>query len=194
VNRNIPGFGTILLATNAGKTWYNALQLKVDRSYRPGPAGGIGWGAGLAYTYAKRETQGFNDDFSFPNPVDYPRQVRNDERHRVIANWIMDFPFAYGIQFSGLLTLGSGLRYDLGDRFGGTGNPFRPGGFDAPMYKNLDLRLRKDFPAIRGARLGVTADVFNVFNWSSYSYNNNATVAGPVNDPRRFQLGAELGF
>ena len=194
VNRNIPGFGTILLATNAGKTWYNALQVKMDRSYRPGAAGGIGWGAGLAYTYAKRETQGFNDDFSFPNPVDYPRQARNDERHHLVANWLMDMPFAYGIQFAGLLTLGSGLKYDLGDRFGGPSNAFRPGALQPPMYKNLDLRLRKDFPATRGTSLAVSADLFNAFNWWSYSYNNDGTISGPVNDPRRFQVGVELGF
>ncbi len=194
VTRNIPGFGTILLATNAGKTWYDALQLKVDRPFRPGVAGGIGWGAGLAYTYAERETQGFNDDFSFPNPVDYPRQVRNDERHRAIAHWIMDLPFAYGIQFSGLLTVGSGRRFDRGDRFGGPGNPFVPGGIETPTFKNVDLRVRKDFPAGGGRRLAVTADLFNAFNWWSYNYNNNGTISGPANDPRRFQLGAELGF
>src|SRR6185312_11004884 len=192
--RNVPGTAVVLLATNAGKTWYNALQVKVDRMFRPGRDGGIGWGAGIAYTYAQRETEGFNDDFSFPNPVDYPKQVRNDERHRMVTNWIMDFPQLLGIQFSGLLTLGSGLRYDSGDRFGGPGNPFVPGGIDPPMYKNLDVRLRKDFPTGRGTRLGVTAEVFNVFNWWSYSYNNDGTISGPVNDPRRFQLGAELGF
>jgi outer membrane receptor protein involved in Fe transport len=192
--RNVPGTAVVLLATNEGKTWYNALQVKVDRTFRPGRDGGIGWGAGLAYTYARRETSGFNDDFSFPNPVDYPKQVRNDERHRMVTNWIMDFPQLLGIQFSGLLTLGSGLRYDSGDRFGGPGNPFVPGGIDPPMYKNLDVRLRKDFPTARGTRLGVTAEAFNVFNWWSYSYNNNGTISGPVNDPRRFQLGADLGF
>jgi hypothetical protein len=192
--RNVPGTAVVLMATNAGKTWYNAVQVKVDRFYRPGRDRAIGWGAGLAYTYAKRETEGFNDDFSFPNPADYPKQVRNDERHRMVANWIMDIPPAFGIQFSGLLTLGSGLRYDSGDRFGGPGNPFEPGGIDPPMYKNLDIRLRKDFPTGRGTRLGVTAEAFNVFNWWSYSYNNNGTISGPVNDPRRFQIGAELGF
>ena len=192
--RNVPGYAVILLATNAGKTSYNALQVKVDRVFRPGRDGGLGWGAGLAYTYAQRETEGFNDDFSFPNPVDYPKQVRNDERHRMVANWMMDIPQVFDIQFSGLLTLGSGLRYDLGDRFGGPANPFQAGGFDPPMYKNLDLRLRKDFPVTRGTRLGVTADLFNAFNWWSYSYNNNGTISGPINDPRRFQLGAEVGF
>ena len=74
------------------------------------------------------------------------------------------------------------------------GNPFRPGGFDAPMYKNIDLRLRKDFPAGRGMRVAVTADLFNAFNWSSYSYNNNGTIGGIVIDPRRFQVGAEYAF
>ena len=106
----------------------------------------------------------------------------------------MDMPFAYGIQFAGLLTLGSGLKYDLGDRFGGPANAFRPGGFQPPMYKNLDVRLRKDFPATQGTSLAVSADLFNAFNWWSYSYNNNGTISGPVNDPRRFQLGVELGF
>jgi hypothetical protein len=192
--RNVPGFGTILLATNAGKSWYNALQVKVDRPYRPGAVGAIGWGAGFALTIAKRETEGFNDDFSFPNPIDYPRQVRNDERKRLVANWILDLPFAGGAQFSGLVTLSSGLRYDLGDRFGGPANPFLPGGFDAPMYKNIDLRLRKDFPAGAGMRVSITADLFNAFNWWSYGYNNNGTISGPNNDPRRFQIGAEYTF
>ena len=150
VVNNIPGFSTILLADNAGKTWYDALQAKIERPYRLARERGIGWGAGLAYTYAERETQGFNDDFSFPNPADYLRQVRNDERHRLVANWVVDLPFAYGFQFSGLATIGSGVKQDVGDRFGGPGNPFEPGGFDTPTFKNLDVRLRKDFPAFGG--------------------------------------------
>jgi len=194
VNRRVPGFGTILIATNAGKTWYNALQVKIDRPYRPAAAGALSWGAGIAYTFAKRETQGFNDDFSFPNPVDYPRQVRNDERHRIVANWILDLPFAYGLQFGGLITVGSGVNVDLGDRFGGPGNPFIPGGFNTPTYKNVDLRLRKEFPGLGNTRLAVTADLFNAFNWWSYNYNNTGGVTTTANDPRRFQIGTEVNF
>ena len=202
VIHSVPGFSTILLATNSGKTWYNALQVRVDRPYRPSATGRVGWGAGLAYTLAKRETQGYNDDFGFPNPVDYPRQPRNDERHHLVANWIMDLPFAYGIQFGGLVTLGSGVKQDVGDRFGGTTNPLKPGGFEAPMFKNIDLRLRKAFPSFGRNTVALTADLFNVFNWQNLGCFNtgnptdlNFGHAGCViSDPRRFQIGAEYSF
>jgi hypothetical protein len=62
------------------------------------------------------------------------------------------------------------------------------------MYKIVDLRLRKDFPAGNGMRVGVTADLFNAFNWSSYSYSNSGGIGGIALDPRRFQIGAEYTF
>jgi hypothetical protein len=192
IRHRIPGFGTILLATNAGKTWYDALQVKVDRPYRPG--GRISWGGGLAYTMAKRQTQGFNDDFSFLNGSDYPKQVRNDERNRVVANWVVDLPFAGGVQFGGLVTVGSGVNVDLGERIGNPALPYRPGAFNAPTTKNVDLRLRKAFPGLRGAEVAVTADLFNAFNWWSYNYNNSGAVTGAANDARRFQIGTDLTF
>jgi outer membrane receptor protein involved in Fe transport len=200
VVNSIPGFATILLGTNAGKTQYDALQVKVDRPYRK--TGSVGWSAGLAYTFAKRQTEGYNDDFSFPNPADYPKQVRNDERHHVVANWIVDLPFAYGVQFGGLATVGSGVKQDVGDRFGGTTNPLKPGGFDTPMFKNLDLRLRKDFPANRGSTVAVTLDLFNVFNWQNLGCYNTGNPTDPnfgqagcvISDPRRLQLGTEYNF
>jgi hypothetical protein len=202
IRHNVPGFSTILVGTNNGKTWYNALQVKVDRPYRPGS--GFSWGGGLAYTLAQRETQGFNDDFSFLNARAYPRQVRNDERHRVVAHWIMDLPFAYGVEFGGLLTLGSGVPQDIGDRYAPAGAPneFAPGGFDTPMFKNLDLRLRKDFPGPQSGRISVALDVFNVFNWQnlggwvtgSRSDTDFGKARSVISDPRRAQLGVEYFF
>ena len=210
VNHAIPGFGTILLATNAGKTWYDALQVKVDRPYHPAAEGHWSWGAGLAYAYGKRQTQGFNDNFSFANAVDYPKQVRNDERHHLVANWILDLPYARGIQFSGLLTLGSGVKLDVGDRFNNELDPtqrlFVPGGFQTPMFKNLDLRLRKDFATTGRQTVAVNVDLFNAFNWQNLGcyYNlSSPTPAGDAtfskaacttSDPRRLQLGAEYTF
>ena len=202
IRHNVPGFGTVLVGDNTGKTWYNALQLKVDRPYRPG--GTIGWGAGLAYTLAQRETEGFNDDFSFLNARAYPRQVRNDERHRMVAHWVTDFPFAYGVEFSGVLTLGSGVPQDIGDRYApdSASNAFAPGGFNTPMFKNLDLRLRKDFPGPQAGRLSVALDVFNVFNWQNLggwitgnrADANFGKATSVISDPRRIQLGVEYFF
>ncbi|HEX2202770.1 MAG TPA: TonB-dependent receptor [Longimicrobium sp.] len=209
-NRDIPGWGTILFGDDAGKTWYDALQVKVDRPYARSAGRSWGWGAGLAVTVAERETQGFNDLFSFAQAVDYPRQVRNDEPLRIVGNWVVDLPFAGGLQFSGLLNLGSGTRQDVGGR-ADSHNPntvFEPGGFepgtepflvDAFAYRMLDVRFRKDFVSFRGSRIGVAADVFNVFNFDNLGCFNtfnredaNFGRAGcTVSDPRRLQIGVE---
>ncbi|HEX8244278.1 MAG TPA: TonB-dependent receptor [Longimicrobium sp.] len=210
-SRQIPGWGTILLADDQGKTWYDALQVQLDRPYR-GTPGRSGWGAGLAVTVAKRQTQGFNDLFSFPNPVDYPKQRRNDEPLRIVGNWVVDLPFAWGIQFSGLLNLGAGTRQDVGGRFdcNNTQTCFEAGGFQPPKfsfiiphafaYRNLDLRVRKDFVNLRGSRVGVTADLFNAFNFTNYGCFNVFNRTDPnfgnagctITDPRRLQLGVEF--
>jgi carboxypeptidase family protein/TonB-dependent receptor-like protein len=201
VTRTIPGFGTTLFADNGGKTWYDAINLKLERSLTPG-AGEVSWGAGVAYTYAQRQTQGFNDDFSFPNPVDYPRQVRNDERHHLTANWVVQSRGLGGLQFGGLLTAGSGQRYDVGDRFGGVGNPLAPGGYNAPAYSIVDLRVRKEFGFQRGL-LGLSVDVFNVFNqarvcgvnglWSRTA-SSDFGVPNCLSDPQRLQVGLDVTF
>lgn len=210
----------MLFLDNKGKTWYDALAMKADRPYaqlRPG----FGWGAGVAYTFAKRETAGYNDNFSFPNPIDYPRAPRNDERHRIVSNFVVDVPYAFGIQASGLITLGSGIRYDRGDRFACindssgqcTIRAFYPGagiptqhsflGLGHWAYRNIDLHLRKDFLQLGGNRVGVTFDAFNVFNWQNLGGYQNAFVpsdpnfgraTNTISDPRRFQLGAEYDF
>ena len=219
---NIPGFSTILLADDAGKTWYDALQVKLDRNYRRSSEN-FGWGFGLAYTFAYRQTEGFNDLFSFPNPADYPKQARNDERHRVVMNGIVDLPYLWGIQLSSLITLGSGQLYDIGDRFGcydHDNNPatpcvriFLPGEGQPPKgdfiipnafgYRMVDVRFRKDFVRIGGNRAGVTVDVFNIFNFQNLGSFNNVPLERDPNfgvatqviaDPRRLQLGLEYDF
>jgi len=208
----VPGFSNILMATTDGRMWYDALQLKIDRPYRRSSER-FGWGAGLAYTYAKRQTQGFNDDFSFPNTSFYPKQPRGDERSHIVANWVVDLPYLAGIQFGGLITLGSGTKLDVGDFFASPGNPPPVlGGFTPPKYgfiiphafafRNVDLRFRKDFPNFSGTTLAVTLDVFNVFNFQNLggfnTFNpadvNFGKASNTISDPRRLQIGAEYKF
>jgi len=208
----IPGFSNVLMATTNGKAWYDALQVRVDRPYRRS-SDRFGWGAGLAIAYAKRQTQGFNDDFSYPNTTFYPKQPRNDERSHVVANWVLDVPYAFGIQFSGLITLGSGLKYDVGDFFHSPNNPPPSlGGFSPPKYnfiipnawafRNVDIRFRKDFPRFSGTALALTVDVFNVFNFQNFggfnTYNptdkNFGKASTTISDPRRLQIGGEYSF
>ena len=208
------GFSNFIYSTNDKKTWYDAVTLQVDRSYRRAE-NAIGWGFGLAYTYANRSVagaDGLGDDFAFPNALSIPKHPTNDEKHRVVTNFITDVPYLWGIQFSGLLTLGGKYTQDIGcpRRFcgeGTTGDQWERGGFEVPgtfPYRNLDLRLRKDFPrfGLGNTAFGITLDVFNALNRDNLGCyatgNRNADDFGKatcvVADARRYQLGAELDF
>ncbi len=202
------GFSNIIFSTNSAKTWYDALQVEVTRPYKR--TGNWGWGAGVSYTSGSRSLQGSNavgDVFStFPRSTAYPKHPANDEKSRLVANWTMDVPYAAGVQFGGLITLGTGPRYNVGGIFPLTS--YTPGGFTPPQYafifpggwayREVDFRLRKDFPNISGTTLSVTMDVFNVFNFNNFSYpdNNggNPQPNGLLSDPRKTQVGVEYHF
>ncbi len=203
------GFSNILYTTNTAKTWYDALQVEVNRPYKR--IGNWGWGAGLSFTSGARSLSGSNavgDVFStFPASSAYPKHPANDEKSRIVANWTMDIPFAAGVQFSGIITAGTGLRYNVGGNFPSTS--YVPGGFTPQQYpfifpggwayRDVDLRLRKDFPNISGTTLGVTLAVFNVFNFNNFSYPGNVFSPNPapvglLSDPRRTELGVEYHF
>ncbi|HEX2718492.1 MAG TPA: carboxypeptidase regulatory-like domain-containing protein [Gemmatimonadaceae bacterium] len=209
------GFSNFIYSTNDKETWYKALQLQIDRPYTRRDSRSIGWGSGLAFTYATREVKGadgLGDEFDFPNSRSIPRHPANDEKYRLVANFVTDMPWFWGIQTSGLLTLGGKYRQDIGcpARFcgiGTTGNQYQRGGFEVPgvfPYRTLDLRLRKDFPTFGAynVRYGVTLDVFNAFNrtnWSNYNTGNRTDrdFGAPrdmASDARRYQLGAEVNF
>lgn len=221
-NISAHGFQNFIYSTEQGKTWYDAVSLQIDRPYRRSSES-FGWGWGLTYTYAKRSIAGVDNlgditssfPGAFPNTYGIPKHSDNggnDERHHVVGNWVLDMPYLWGVQFSGLLTLGSGANLDIGcpSRFCGP-STYINGGFtpkhysfiipNAWAYRRMDLRLRKDFPPISGNRLGVTLDLFNAFNFQNYGcydtgFNspNQGKAFCVVSDPRRAQLGAEFSF
>jgi outer membrane receptor protein involved in Fe transport len=219
---NQHGFNNIIYSTEDGKTWYDAVSLQLDRPYRRSSAQ-FGWGGGFLYTYAKRSVAGIDNlgditssfPGAFPNALSIPKHDDNggdDERHHVVANWIMDVPYLFGVQFGGLITLGSGGRLDLGcpPRFCGP-STYLNGGFTpnhynfiiphAWAYRRVDLKFRKDFPPFGGTQLGVTLDLFNIFNASNFGCYDTGfgskTLGKPgcvISDPRRAQIGAEYSF
>ena len=211
------GFSNFIYSTNEGKTWYDALELQVERPYMRAANRSIGWGYGLAYTYAQRSVQGMDnlgDLFEFPNAAGIPKHpstagnnaLSGDEKHRIVTNGIVDIPYAWGIQLSGVLTLGGKYRQDIGcpGRFCGAG--YQRGGFTVPgtfPYQNLNVRVRKDFLNFgRAKAFGVTADVFNALNHNNLGCYDTGDPKGKtfghanclVTDARRLQLGAQYDF
>lgn len=212
------GFSNFIYASSEGKTWYDALELQIDRPYRRESMQSIGWGAGLAYTYANRSLQGMDvlgDMFStFPRaaaipkhaPAAQPNALSGDEKHRLVVNGITDLPYLWGIQLSGIGTFGGKYIQDIGGagRFNSGG--FVRGGFTVPglfPYQNVNLRLRKDFYNVGPSKaVGLTVDLFNAFNRTNLGCYDTGDPKGAtfgnancvVTDARRVQFGAQYDF
>jgi hypothetical protein len=229
----VPAYRNVLVGRNDVRTWYDAIFFTLDRPYRP--LSRWNWGAGLAWTYTINQEAEGGDLFSFPNVRNQPRRPLNDwEKHRFVINALTDVPYAWGIQFSTLITLGTGRRFNRNDVIVET-DPANPGNFivrsivdrgaanpekrdflipNAFAFRNVDIRFRKDFPAVGGNRIGVTLDVFNVFNFNNFGCFNEAfgivqdvsgtptRVENPdfgrpgciIADPRRAQIGLSYDF
>ena len=207
------GIASVIYSSNDVKTWYDAVSLQLDKAYSRPDLNAFGWGAGITYTFATRYLQGednLGDTFAFPQATTIKKHAApNNEKHRIVANWITDMPWVFGIQWSGLVTLGGKYTLDAGcQRFCPV---FRRGGFTVPgtfPYQNVDMRFRKDLPTFgrSPAQIGLTLDVFNVLNHVNLTgYNtglqangqpdpNFGKASGVATDARRYQLGAEINF
>jgi len=205
----VPGFGNVIISDPEGKRyWYDGIFLTFDRPYTNG------WGAHIAYTHADAKQTG-NDLFSldFPSASQYPKHaVPGSERDRIVATGIWGLP--WDARFSTILSFGSGgaanlldfsKGFGLQDRinsraYAGTLYPPKTWGF---ADRSVDFRLQKDFP-IGGMSIGLTAEVFNAFNWANYGCltnflppEGNPDLGKPncvVNLGRREQVGVKLNF
>ena len=241
-NATAPRYSNVFVSSDDARNWYDALFLTIEKRYTEATK----WGAQIAYTLGKAEEEANPGDvFSALNTLTIDSFERypsaSDERHHVTANWIVGLPWAF--KFSGIIDLGTPLPYNATLGFGpGTNNCthgnqdclggndwpegegrnwYRPDGdvflgMDWWQYRNVDLRLEKTFPTVRGQRIGVVAEMFNVFNFRNYSafelnYGNYTTTGSTQNPafgtprqvitdltrggaPQRFQLGLTYGF
>jgi hypothetical protein len=217
-------YSTVFAADDRVRTWYDALQLQLDRPLR----GDTRWGGGLAYTLSRSEEQGLSTDIfwgfddRYPTVADRPRlRAPGDQRHSVVANAVMRLPAA--LRLSTIVSLGSGIAINATDASGGFGPyqqrtyifvpPTRPflGIGHVFAYQNLDLRLEKGVTVARGQQASVVFDLFNAFNtanWACYE-TTIIPVADQATDPnfkqrfgqpqcaglgRRLQLGLRYDF
>ncbi len=219
-----PSYAQLFVTDDRVKTWYDALQLQVER-----PLGEeTRWGGSIAYTLGRSEEQGQSTDLfwgfdeRYPTVGDRPRlRAPGDQRHNVVANAIVRLP--WDTRFSTIASFGSGIVVNATDASAGweltrqRTYTFQPParsflGIGRVFSTNtVDLRLDKGVSLARGQRLGVIADVFNAFNTPNYGcYGDNATIV-PTADQnaewrarygtpncaglgRRLQLGVRYGF
>ena len=220
-----PRFGNVLLSSNDPKTWYDAYIFQLEKPYRLAEERAFNWGGGITYTLADAEQIG-GDLFSLDRVTvkDYPRTgTDRNQKHTIVGNFIMNLPWVFGTQFSGIINLGSGDKFFVTDCTNeATANRCEPlrgtGEIDDEWkssflglgkwaYNVTDLRLAKFFPPVGGTRIGLTADLFNAFNVVNYggfegfiprAGNPPNTRFGIPNglatDGRRFQLGVQVDW
>ena len=200
-------FRGLLLSTDEGRSWYDALDFTFEKAMSRGDK----WGGTLSYTFAEGKRKGadfFTLDYPGVDPTDWPRVRSNVEKHRVNASAIVALPLEF--QFSTLAQWGSGVPFNLIDEGRGWG-PARAvphwASEDPPDFKQVDVRLQKSFSMPTVQRVGLIVEVINLFNTANfdeyeqtYRYDNgqlNSAFGRPHwwrgQVGRRLQLGLTVG-
>lgn len=211
-----PNYATLFIADDRVKTFYDAMELQIQRPLRADTR----WGGGLAYTLAISKEQGQSTDIfwgfddRYPTVADRPiLRAPGDQRHTVVLNGIARAP--YGILVSTIMNFGSGIAQNATNATAGFGvdqqftyvysPPTRPflGLGHVFTTQNVDLRLEKDITLGTGQTIGLLADVFNAFNTANFScFNNFIGPGGPDQNygkpncaglGRRLQIGLRYG-
>jgi hypothetical protein len=202
-----PRWRGLVLSTDEGRTWYDALDLTLEKPMSRTSR----WGATFAYTLAEGKRKGadfFTLDYPGVSPEDWPTEKSNIEKHRITASGILSLPLEF--QLSSLAQWGSGVRFNLIDETAGWG-PARARVFRAAEegedFKQVDVRLQKDFRLPQVEKVSLIAEVINLFNNANFrEYHDvyrfdNQTLNASFGQPRwwtgdvgrRLQLGLSVG-
>jgi hypothetical protein len=203
------GYANVLVSADDRQSRYTSVQVAAEKPLNYDlSSGGIRWGATLAYTLGWAKDRGQDFNFDFPTIEDSPLESTDtDERHRLVMGGIVGLPLDFTV--STLITLGTGLPYTLFDNSSGVFEFRRNQGRDDDFleFRQVDLRLAKDFGLFEGHRLGAYVECFNVFDsWNFGDYDGaipapdaepNVNFGRPrrlVGIPRSFQLGMAYTF
>jgi hypothetical protein len=214
-------FGNLLLSTDDGETWYDALLFQIGKPFSVED----NWGAQVAYTLAEAEVN-TADLFTLDvlSPEDFSRfPSNNDIRHNLTLNWIFGIP--WDIRFSGIASFRS--AFPISARVGNDPNNNGIGGddfvnnetrnsrrIDDARFSEVDIRFEKGFEFATGQRIAVLAEIFNLFDTENYdgfnesfgNFNRETGLVEPNLDfgrpnsladqspSRRLQLGVRYGL
>ncbi len=171
----VPGYGNFIVSTSDRRARTTSLYLTAEKAYTKND--GYGWTAKLDLNNA--EMTGHNDPFLF----DYANATAGGwhnaegvEKWHFFGTAIWDIP--WNMKLSGALSMGSGTPFTQIGFFpnGAGGNTLRTIDFNLwPKtkigYKQLDLKLAKEFAMPNGQSLLVEGQVYNVFDWVNRTYS-----------------------
>ena len=191
-----PEFRNLIFFSNHdAEQTFKAMYLTVDKPYNAEDR----WGMSFSYTLSDAERNGSRDtgiggfDFDYNTPALSPHYpTAQDERHRIVASGIVGLPMDF--RLSGILTLGSGLPFHQfvcptasnPDICWNGGRPEKYSFIipNAWAFRQLDLRLTKEFEFIPGQRLELIVDAINVLNFKNYSGFEQCLCSADYGDPR----------
>ncbi|HJY87348.1 MAG TPA: TonB-dependent receptor [Candidatus Acidoferrales bacterium] len=191
--RPMSNFVRVSVFDNGADSFYNGLTVTLRRRFT------TRYQIGLSYTYSKTidAVPEFTSVVPF-NPIDEPKNPQygltpnldrgpsvNDQRHRVVTNFLWDLDYFHNVpnsvvryliggwQFSGIITAQTGQPYSNGvsndpnndsngatDRVPGDGRNTN----HAPTMATWDLRVTKNLPIYERLKLQLALDAFNAFN------------------------------
>ncbi len=181
----------INMYTNEGHSKYQALVLSMNGNVRKNDlltaSVTVGKKKNLSDDFSPEFTAGYPNDPS--NPEGEYGRARADERYRIVLSGVFHLPM--GFTFAPIYEYGSGQPWThrLGYDFNGDGkNSDRPIGggrntMDGPIFRQLSLRLTKDFAVGGFGALQAIAEAFNVTNVRNYDVNSiqaGEFLAGPT--------------
>lgn len=209
-----PGnFGNVLISADDRSSRFTGIYLTAEKPYSDALSRwGIRWGMSLAYTFGIARERGDDFNFDFPTIEDSPIvPTVSDERHRVVASGMVGLPLDF--KLSTLIVLGTGLPFTVADASLGFGpDEFelrRNGGrADALLeFRQVDVRLAKEFAIYGKQRLSIFAEAFNIFDFENFggydgyippsaeppnpNFGQPSVLIGP---PRSLQVGLAYGF
>lgn len=207
-HQGVPNNYGLVLSTDEGRTWYDALDLTVERPYTEEER----WGVSIAYTFADAHRKGldfFTLDFPMVAPADWPKVRQRVERHRVIATGMVGLPQDF--RLSSVIQVGSNIPFDRIDETAGWGPRRRVVHYAAERgrtFRQVDLRLQRDFWLMDGRRVGLLVEGINIFDHQNFrgfeplqyfegGVTNDrfrAPLPWEADTGRRLQIGLDFGF
>lgn len=185
--RPIPSLGTLQLRDSSANSLYRGLTFRVRVNKK--------WGQVNAfYTVSRSDSDDDNERDSggvlFSNPYDLRSEYglsRLDRTHQFVANPVFFLPYGFEVSSAIRLRSGNPINTTVGSDLNGDNNstdrPYLVPGveFERNAFRNralydVDMRVQKGFGFGETRRLILSAEFFNIFNFSNVQLGGSSTT------------------